>query len=243
MQEFEEDFYAVLGVEESATPQEIRKAYLALARKLHTDRFPNDPDKREVAQRQFSKVTRANDVIGDMAKRTEYDALRELSRKRGGGVISQEPIAQPSSAISAAPKTITNPGERLWTKEEQQITTQDEVSINVKWADKHLLRADELFRKKRFQEAETAMKEAIRLVPTDPKYHNKLAEVYLARGWNTLASTEVQAALRIDPRDAEAKVLEVKVKQAVRSQSQSQQVKTRQKLVDQIKSLFNGKKK
>jgi tetratricopeptide (TPR) repeat protein len=58
-------------------------------------------------------------------------------------------------------------------------------SINVKWANKHLGRADELLKKKRYQEAETAMKEAIRLVPLEPKYHNRLAEVYLARGWKT----------------------------------------------------------
>ena len=38
------------------------------------------------------------------------------------------------------------------------------MSINVKWADKHLLRADELFRKKRFQEAEPFLTEGYNIV-------------------------------------------------------------------------------
>jgi Tfp pilus assembly protein PilF len=129
------------------------------------------------------------------------------------------------------------------TRKEQQTTVSDEENINVKWANKHLARADDLFKNKRYQEAETAMKEAIRLVPADPKYRNKLAEIYLARGWKTLAKTEVEAALRIDPKDAEARMLEVKIKQAMKSQTQTQQSKSKANLVDQIKNLFNGKKR
>ena len=69
MLEYNEDFYAVLGVEETAAPEEIRKAYLKLAKKLHPDRFPNDPEKRAEAQAEFSKVTRAHDVLSDAKQR------------------------------------------------------------------------------------------------------------------------------------------------------------------------------
>ncbi|HEY9778476.1 MAG TPA: DnaJ domain-containing protein [Planktothrix sp.] len=242
MQEFEEDFYAILGVEDSAKPEEIRKAYLALARKLHPDRFPNDAAQRAIAQSQFVKVTRAHDVIGHAESRTEYDALRELSKKRGGGAVATpEPIAAQAPQSVATPATDWS--DRPMTRKEQQTTVSDEENINVKWANKHLARADDLFKNKRYQEAETAMKEAIRLVPADPKYRNKLAEIYLARGWKTLAKTEVEAALRIDPKDAEARMLEVKIKQAMKSQTQTQQSKSKANLVDQIKNLFNGKKR
>ena len=44
MQEFEEDYYAILGIESDASQEDIRKAYLSLAKKLHPDRFPNDPE-------------------------------------------------------------------------------------------------------------------------------------------------------------------------------------------------------
>ncbi len=82
MQEFEEDSYAVLGVEESASQEEIRKAYLALAKKLHPDRFPNDAEKRLLAQSEFAKVSRAHDVVSDAERRAEYDVVRMLTRKR-----------------------------------------------------------------------------------------------------------------------------------------------------------------
>ncbi len=118
----------------------------------------------------------------------------------------------------------------------------EEENINIKWANKHLSRADDLFRRRNYKEAETALDEAIRLVPTDPRYHNKLAEVYLARGWKTLAMTEVQSALRNDPKNAEAKNLEAKVKALAREKSQTQQMNRPKKtFAEQLKEILTRK--
>lgn len=225
MQEFDEDFYAILGVDESATPEEIRKAYLTLAKKLHPDRYPNDPDQRALAQTEFAKVTRAHDIVSDSQRRTEYDTLRELKRNR---------TAKPE--VASEPEPLHLAQARKW----QAQTTTDEENINTKWANKHLTRAEDLFRRKRYQEAETAMKEAIRLVPQEARYHNKLAEIYLARGWKTLAMTEVQAALRANPRDNEAKVLEVKIRNLTKTSAQTTQ---KMDFLTQLKNLFSGKKR
>jgi len=40
---FEKDYYAVLGVSQSATPKEVTKAYRKLARELHPDANPDNP--------------------------------------------------------------------------------------------------------------------------------------------------------------------------------------------------------
>lgn len=233
MQEFEEDYYAILGVEETAAPGEIRKAYLRLAKKLHPDRYPNDPEQRALAQTEFAKVTRAHEVISDQERRSEYDTLRTLSKKRsqsgsGDGEQSEESDAGESAGASQDAGA-------------QKQAQKDDENINVKWANKHLSRASDLFLRKRYQEAETAIKEAIRLVPQEPKYHNKLAEIYLARGWRTLAMTEVQAALRIEPRDAEAKNLEAKIRALTRTASN---VKGAGKpgIFQHIKNLFAKKR-
>ena len=114
---------------------------------------------------------------------------------------------------------------------------QDET-INVKWANKHLLRADELLKRRRYQEAETAMKEAIRLCPKEPRYHNKLAEIYHARGWNTLAMTEVQTTLRIDPRDPEARTLEARIKNTINADGKGAKKKG---FFDQLKEILTKK--
>lgn len=238
MQEFEEDYYAILGVEDTSGQEEIRKAYLNLAKKLHPDRHPNDPEKRAVAQKEFAKVTRAHDIVGDAQRRAEYDALRALAKQRG--VIA--------SQMAAAAE---GPGNGEGDSENDSLVTQvsatgpvADENINIKWANKHLERADDLLRKKRYQEAETAAKEAVRLVPTEAKYHNKLAEIYLARGWRTLAMTEVQSALRVDPRDPEARTLEAKIKALTRDMPKpkgAQNSGGKKSFLEQLKEILTKK--
>jgi curved DNA-binding protein CbpA len=222
---FEEDYYAILGIEESATPEEIRKAYLKLAKRLHPDRFPNDEQGKAAAQAEFRQVTQAHYILGDVERREEYDRLRQLAKIRTA-VRTGEPVT-PSVPDGES---------------QSQTASTSAVAgdnINQKWAAKHLSRADDLFRRRRYQEAETAIKEAIRLVPNDPKYHNKLAEIYLARGWKTYAMTEVQASLRIDPKDPEAKNLETKIRALTRDQPAGG--KGKKGFFDQLKDLLNKK--
>ncbi|MBP7860441.1 DnaJ domain-containing protein [bacterium] len=243
MQEFEEDYYAILGVEETAAAEEIRRAYIKLAKRLHPDRFPNDPDQRALAQREFAKVTRAHNIISDGEKRAEYDALRRLHRNKEQSELlsGQHLVGDVEAGQDEASNTVASP--KVSASELQAITTTTaESNINVKWANKHLERADELLKIKQYQEAEIAMKEAIRLVPKDPKYHNKLAEVYQARGWYTLAMTEVQTALRMDPRDTQARNLEAGIKSKIKEQEITRaDAKAKQTLMGKIKGLFSKK--
>ncbi|HEY9731655.1 MAG TPA: DnaJ domain-containing protein [Drouetiella sp.] len=232
MQEFDEDFYAILGVEQEAPPEEIRKAYLRLAKKLHPDRYPNDPEQRATAQTEFAKVTRAHDIVGDAQRRSEYDTLRELKKNR---TQSQAAPAESADQSSARQRKETT---RMMPTRDSAQAAEDE-NINVKWANKHVSRADDLFRRKKYQEAETAMKEAIRLLPLEPRYHNKLAEIYIARGWKTLAMTEVQAALRVNPKDNEAKILEAKIRALTKTAEQS---RAKSGFLTQVKNLFSKKK-
>ena len=71
---FEKNFYKTLGVDEDASDKEITKAYRKLARDLHPDKNPGD----EAAEERFKEVSAAYDVLGDEAKRKEYDEIRRL---------------------------------------------------------------------------------------------------------------------------------------------------------------------
>lgn len=73
------DYYADLGVSKNASADDIKKAYRKLARENHPDKNPGD----KVAEDRFKKAAEAYDVVGDEAKRKEYDDLKKLLASGG----------------------------------------------------------------------------------------------------------------------------------------------------------------
>jgi molecular chaperone DnaJ len=71
---FEKDYYAVLGVPNTASEKDITRAYRKLAKQFHPD--ANRGDKS--AEERFKDVSAAYDVLGDADKRREYDEVRQM---------------------------------------------------------------------------------------------------------------------------------------------------------------------
>src|SRR5690348_3465324 len=63
------DYYKILGVDKSASQDDIKKAYRKLARKHHPDLNPNDKE----AHKKFQQINEANEVLSDPEKRKKYD--------------------------------------------------------------------------------------------------------------------------------------------------------------------------
>lgn len=78
------DYYEVLGVEKTATADEIKSAYKKMAIKYHPDRNPGDKE----AENKFKEAAEAYDVLRDPDKRQRYDQFGPEGVKGMGGFNS-----------------------------------------------------------------------------------------------------------------------------------------------------------
>jgi len=66
-----QDYYQQLGVQRSASADDIKKAYRQLALKYHPDKNPDDPE----AEKRFKELAVAFDTLSDQEKRQQYDQV------------------------------------------------------------------------------------------------------------------------------------------------------------------------
>ena len=75
------DYYDILGVNKSASKDEIKKAYRTTAFKYHPDKNPNN----KTAEEKFKEASEAYGILSDDSKKTNYDQFGHAAFEGGGG--------------------------------------------------------------------------------------------------------------------------------------------------------------
>lgn len=193
----DEDLYKVLGVSPEAEDPEIRKAYKKLAIALHPDKYVDKPpQERSEAEQAFAKVSYAYNVLKDQEQRNEYDFMRRMK----AGSVPAEEFAPPDAAALA------------------------EISAERKErAEKRFRQGMALQMEKNTKGALEAFKEAVKMNPNVTQYHTMLAVTYQKMGWTSYAMTEVQEALKIEPKEP----LAIKIRAQLREVEKAAEEKAR----------------
>src|SRR6056300_210876 len=75
------DYYDVLGINKSASPEDIKSAYRKLAVKYHPDKNPGD----KAAEDKFKEASEAYGILSDKSKKENYDNFGHAAFENGGG--------------------------------------------------------------------------------------------------------------------------------------------------------------
>ncbi|MDQ3256379.1 MAG: DnaJ domain-containing protein [Acidobacteriota bacterium] len=230
-----ENHYAVLGVERGAAANEIKRAYYALAKRFHPDRFHQETadGQRARIESAFAKISQAYEALSDTNKRTAYDHKLNTqsktlatsptpSRIASDASPKSSPEATPQTAPKIAPHAADNgPPPRAEQSFQKGVAAlnQGDHNLAAQCFDEAARLMPQQSRYRAYygralaanprtrRQAETELLAAIKLDSGNMAYRVMLAELYRDIGLHRRAVNELESALTINPQFAAARTM------------------------------------
>ena len=188
-----ESHYEVLGMQDTASSAELKSAYYDLARRYHPDRFRKlEPAVLTRLESAFARITQAYETLRDDGLRANYNAKLQARRK----------AQQYADSIAKPPVPTPEPGAT-----QDSTPTEPRISIAERAANDFKDGFAALEQGQRGL-ATGLFASAARLAPNEPRYRAFYGQM-LAEQENTrrTAEAELQAAIKLDPGNAEYRVM------------------------------------
>jgi len=193
------DYYELLGVPPTAGSNEIRQAYVRLAKERHPDKF-SDPVAKEKAQAFFQDLTTAFNTLSNQSRRTEYDAERERPKPQTPEEIARDAFERAGQALEQGDF-------------QQAVTFLHTAVHHAPGEIQYRVALGRTLGRHRetAHEAVKVLEEATQLAPGSAPAWAELAVVYNGRGLKLRAQKAIETALRLAPRDARISRLAVEL--------------------------------
>lgn len=182
--------YGVLGISDTATLAEIKKAYYTAAKKYHPDihfSLSDDSAKGKLSDI-FSYIYEAYATLSDPAKRREYDGKRHVKAEAKADTRTQARMkfAEGRAAFSSS-------------YSEAELLFGQAIYFESGVAEYHYYYGLTLLQQNRMKAAAQAFERAITLEPLNADYHAELGFAFLRMGFTTRAKGLFEKALKIFP--------------------------------------------
>lgn len=227
--------YEMLGVTRNVKADEIKRAYYALAKRFHPDRFRSEVDdsQRQRVESAFSKIAQAYDVLKDSTTRAGYDLKLEKSNARPSKSQTNDragesddkgqasagtgaAVDESSSAASASTSSVLYRAEERFQQGLSALQKNDTAQAKRCFGEAALLMPRQpryrayygraLSREKQTRrQAEAELQAAVALDQGNAAYRVMLAELYRDLGLRRRAEGELQRALTLEPGNAAAR--------------------------------------
>lgn len=187
------NYYEVLGVDRSASEEQIRDRFRKLARENHPDRYKG-PDKAD-AERRFQTLTEAVNILTNPARRKQHDV--EMSTTSKGGVVD---FAQIAKAYMAKGVKAYKENDFRGAYENFDLAAKHNEKDAKAWY--HVALAASRI-PAMMRQAVHAAETAAQLEPVNPIYLRDAGKLSKAAGLSAKAERYFEQALQWDPQNAE----------------------------------------